>query len=37
MKKNNINALIETFFKSKINIGISFAAIALLSYLIFFL
>ena len=37
MKKNNINVLIETFFKSKTKIGISFAAIALLSYLIFFL
>ena len=37
MKKNKINILIENFFKSKINIGISFFVIFLLSYLIFFL
>jgi len=37
MKKNKINILIENFFKSKINIGISFVVIFLLSYLIFFL
>jgi len=37
MKKNKINTLIESFFKSKINIGISFVAILLLGYLVFFL
>jgi acetyl-CoA carboxylase carboxyl transferase subunit alpha len=37
MKKNKINIFIEKFFKSKINLGISFAAIVLLGYLIFFL
>ena len=37
MKKNKINILIENFFKAKINIGISFVVIFLLSYLIFFL
>jgi len=37
VKKNKINILIESFFKSKLNLGISFIAIALLVYLIFFL
>ena len=37
MKKNKINIFIENYFKSKINIGISFVIILLLSYLIFFL
>jgi acetyl-CoA carboxylase carboxyl transferase subunit alpha len=37
MKKNKVNILIEKFFKSKINLMASVAAIALLSYLVFFL
>jgi acetyl-CoA carboxylase carboxyl transferase subunit alpha len=37
VKKNKINIFIENFFKSKINLGISFILLALLSYLIFFL
>ena len=37
MKKNKINVFIENFFKSKVNIGISFTVILLLSYLIFYL
>ena len=37
MKKNKINIFIENYFKSKINIGISFVIIFLLSYLIFIL
>jgi len=37
MKKNKINTFIENFFKSKINIGIFFIIIIILSYLIFFL
>ena len=37
MQKNKINIFIENFLKSKINLGISFATIALLGYLIFFL
>ena len=37
MKKNKINTFIENYFKSKINIGISFVIILVLSYLIFFL
>ena len=37
MKKNKINIVIENFFKSKTNIGVSFIIIFLLSYLIFFL
>jgi acetyl-CoA carboxylase carboxyl transferase subunit alpha len=37
MKKNKINRFIENFFKSRINLGISFVIIALLGYLIFFL
>jgi len=37
MKKNKINIFIESFFKSKINLVISFGAMVLLGYLIFFL
>jgi len=37
MKKNKINTFIENYFKSKINIGISFFVFFLLSYLIIFL
>jgi len=37
LKKNKINTFIENFFKSKINLVISFMAIALISYLMFFL
>ena len=37
MKKNKVNVFIESFLKSKINLGISFAIIVLLGYLIFFL
>ena len=37
MKKNKINIFFENFFKSKINLGISFVIIFLTSYLIFFL
>ncbi len=37
IKKNKVNIFIESFFKSKINLGISFITILLLSYLIFFL
>ena len=37
MKKNKINTFIENFFKSKVNIGISFLIILSLSYLIFIL
>ena len=37
MKKNKINIFVESFFKSKINLGISFGVIVLLGYLIFFL
>jgi acetyl-CoA carboxylase carboxyl transferase subunit alpha len=37
MKENKINIFIEKFFKSKINLGISFVIIVLLGYLIFFL
>jgi len=37
MKKNKINIFIESFIKSKINVGISIATILLASYLIFFL
>jgi len=37
MKKSNINIFIENYFGSKINIGITFVVIFLLSYLIFFL
>ena len=35
MKKNKINVFIEKFFKSKINLGISFLIIFVLGYLIF--
>jgi acetyl-CoA carboxylase carboxyl transferase subunit alpha len=37
MKKNKINIFIESFFKSKVNLTISFVVIALVSYLVFFL
>ena len=37
VKKNKINIFIENFFKSKINLGISFILFTLLGYLIFFL
>jgi acetyl-CoA carboxylase carboxyl transferase subunit alpha len=37
MKKNKINIFIESFFKSKVNLTISFVIIALVSYLVFFL
>ena len=37
MKKNKINIFIENYFKSKVNIGIFFVVIFLLSYLVFFL
>jgi acetyl-CoA carboxylase carboxyl transferase subunit alpha len=37
LKKQKINILIENFFKSKINLGILFTAITILSYIIFFL
>ena len=37
VKKNKINIFIESFFKSKINLGIFFSTIVLLGYLIFFL
>ena len=37
LKKNRINIFIENFIKSKINLGISFALVVLLGYLIFFL
>ena len=37
MKKNKVDALIEVFFKSKINLGISFTTIVVVVYLIFFL
>ena len=37
MKKNKANMFIEIFFKSKINLGISFAVIVLLGYLVIFL
>jgi acetyl-CoA carboxylase carboxyl transferase subunit alpha len=37
LKKNNIYTLAESFLKSKINLGISFAIIILICYLIFFL
>ena len=37
MKKNKINTFIESIFKSKINLGISFVVIVLLGYLMFFL
>ena len=37
MKKNKINIFGEIFFKSKINLGVSFGIVVLLGYLIFFL
>jgi acetyl-CoA carboxylase carboxyl transferase subunit alpha len=37
VKKKNINIFIENFFKSKMNLGIFFAIVVLLSYLIFIL
>jgi acetyl-CoA carboxylase carboxyl transferase subunit alpha len=37
MKKNKINIFIESFFKSRVNLTISFVVVASLSYLIFFL
>ena len=37
MKKNKMEAFIEVFFKSKINLGISFIIIVVVVYLIFFL
>jgi len=37
LKKNKINILLENFFKSKINLGISFSIIFLLGYLMFYL
>ena len=37
MKKNKVNTFIESFFKSKINLGVTLIALVLLSYLIFFL
>jgi len=35
MKRNKVNILIKNFFKSKINLGISFLTLVLLGYLIF--
>tara|TARA_B100000767_G_scaffold187111_1_gene174526 strand:- start:253 stop:1359 length:1107 start_codon:yes stop_codon:yes gene_type:complete len=37
MKRNKLNEFIENFFQSKINLGISFIAVSLIVYLIFFL
>ena len=37
MEKNNVNIFIESFFKSKTNLGILITAIILIGYLIFFL
>jgi len=37
VKKSKINIFLESFIKSKINLGISFILLALLGYLIFFL
>ena len=37
VKKNKINLFITNFFKSKINLVISFVIVILLGYLIFFL
>ena len=36
-EKNNVNIFIESFFKSKTNLGILITAIILIGYLIFFL
>ena len=37
MKKNNVTTFVKNFFKSRINLGVSFIAITLIGYLIFFL
>jgi len=37
IKKNKVSIFIENFFQSKINLGISFAIVVVLGYLIFFL
>ena len=37
VNKNKVNVFIESFFKSKVSLGASLVAIALLSYLMFFL
>jgi acetyl-CoA carboxylase carboxyl transferase subunit alpha len=37
MKKNQVNVFIENFFRSKINIGVVFATILIVGYIIFFL
>ena len=37
VKKSKINIFLDRFIKSKLNLGISFIAVALLGYLIFFL
>ena len=37
VKKNKINIFIENLFQSKVNLGISFTIVVVLSYLIFFL
>jgi len=37
MKKNKVNIFIENFFKSKVNLGISFVLVIVLGYLISFL
>jgi len=37
MKKNKVNTFIENFLASKINLGISFVALVLMGYFIFFL
>ena len=37
IKKNKFNMFIENFFKSKVNLGISFTIMVVVSYLIFFL
>jgi len=37
LKKNKVNTFIENLFRSKINLGISFLILVILSYLIFFL
>jgi len=37
IKKNRLHLFIENFFKSKVNLGISFVIVVVLGYLIFFL
>ena len=37
IKKNKLNTFIESIYKSKINLGISFVTVVLLVYLVFFL